>query len=54
MTNFTSGNSQTFPMFIYAKNRIGVPVQVNVIGTIIFLVAVGAVLFTTLRARRRD
>ena len=31
-------------MFIYAKNRVGVPVQVNVIGTIIFLVAVGAVL----------
>ena len=29
-------------MFIYAKNRVGVPVQVNVIGTIIFVVAVGA------------
>ena len=41
MTNFTSGNAQTFPMFIYAKNRVGVPVQVNVIGTIIFVVAVG-------------
>ena len=27
-------------MFIYAKNRVGVPVQVNVIGTIIFVVAV--------------
>ncbi len=53
VTNFTSGNSQTFPMFIYAKNRVGVPVQVNVIGTIIFLVAVGAVLLTTVRARRR-
>jgi spermidine/putrescine transport system permease protein len=53
VTNFTSGNAQTFPMFIYAKNRVGVPVQVNVIGTIIFVVAVGAVLLTTLRARRR-
>ncbi len=53
VTNFTSGNTQTFPMFIYAKNRVGVPVQVNVIGTIIFLVAVGAVLLTTVRARRR-
>ena len=42
VTNFTSGRPQTFPMFIYAKNRIGVPVQVNVIGTIIFLIAVGA------------
>jgi len=53
VTNFTSGNAQTFPMFIYAKNRVGVPVQVNVIGTIIFLVAVGAVLLTTVRGRRR-
>jgi spermidine/putrescine transport system permease protein len=53
VTNFTSGNAQTFPMFIYAKNRVGVPVQVNVIGTIIFVVAVGAVLLTTIRARRR-
>jgi spermidine/putrescine transport system permease protein len=54
ITNFTSGKAQTFPMFIYAKNRIGVPVQVNVIGTIIFLVAVGSVLLTTIRSRRQQ
>jgi spermidine/putrescine transport system permease protein len=53
VTNFTAGNEQTFPMFIYAKNRIGVPVQVNVIGTIIFVVAVGFVLLSTLNGRRR-
>ena len=53
VTNFTSGNAQTFPMFIYAKNRVGVPVQVNVIGTIIFLVAVGFVALSTLRNSRR-
>ena len=53
VTNFTSGNAQTFPMFIYAKNRVGVPVQVNVIGTIIFVIAVSAVLLSTIRARRR-
>jgi spermidine/putrescine transport system permease protein len=53
VTNFTSGKTQTFPMFIYAKNRIGVPVQVNVIGTIIFVVAVGSVLLTTISSRRR-
>jgi spermidine/putrescine transport system permease protein len=54
ITNFSSGNTQTFPMYIYAKARIGIPVQVNVIGTIIFLVAVGAVLLTTLAGRRRS
>ncbi len=53
VTNFTAGKAQTFPMFIYAKNRIGVPVQVNVIGTIIFVVAVGFVALSTLRGRRR-
>jgi len=52
ITNFTAGKTQTFPMFIYAKARIGIPVQVNVIGTIIFLVAVGAVALTTLAQRR--
>jgi spermidine/putrescine transport system permease protein len=53
VTNFTAGQTQTFPMFIYAKSRIGIPVQVNVIGTIIFLVAVGSVALTTLASRRR-
>ncbi len=52
VTNFAAGKTQTFPMFIYAKNKIGVPVQVNVVGTIIFAVAVGAVALTTLAGRR--
>jgi spermidine/putrescine transport system permease protein len=53
ITNFTAGKTQTFPMFIYAKSRIGIPVQVNVIGTCIFLIAVGGVALTTLAGRRR-
>ncbi len=53
ITNFTAGRTQTFPMFIYAKSRIGIPVEVNVIGTSIFLVAVGAVVLTTLAGRRK-
>ena len=54
ITNFSAGKTQTFPMFIYAKAKIGIPVQVNVIGTIIFLVAVGAVAITTLASRRSN
>jgi spermidine/putrescine transport system permease protein len=54
ITNFSAGKTQTFPMFIYAKAKIGIPVQVNVIGTIIFLVAVGAVAVTTLASRRSN
>jgi spermidine/putrescine transport system permease protein len=53
ITNFTSGGTVTFPMFIYAKARIGIPPQVNVVGTIIFLSAVGLVLASTLVSRRR-
>lgn len=53
ITNFTAGGTQTFPMFIYAKSRIGIPVQVNVIGTCIFLIAVGGVALTTVAGRRR-
>ena len=53
ITNFTSGGTVTFPMFIYAKARIGIPPQVNVVGTIIFLTAVGLVAFSTLLSRRR-
>jgi hypothetical protein len=39
-------------MFIYAQARVGVPVQVYVIGSIIFLVAVISVGITTLAGRR--
>lgn len=54
ITNFSAGKTQTFPMFIYAKAKIGIPVQVNVIGTTIFLIAVGAVAITTLASRRSN
>ncbi len=52
ITNFTAGQTVTFPMYIYGANRIGVPVQVNVIGTAIFLIAVGFVALSTLVGRR--
>ena len=52
ITNFSAGQTQTFPMFIYSQARVGVPVQVYVIGSIIFLVAVISVGLTTLAGRR--
>jgi len=52
ITNFSAGQTQTFPMYIYAQARVGVPVQVYVIGSIIFLVAVISVGITTLAGRR--
>jgi spermidine/putrescine transport system permease protein len=53
VTSFTAGSTPTFPLFIYGSQQRGIPVQVNVIGTIIFISAVGFVLLTTLLARRQ-
>jgi spermidine/putrescine transport system permease protein len=52
ITSFTSGQTQTFPLFIYGAQLRGIPVQVNVIGTMIFVTAVGLVLLTTISQRR--
>ena len=52
ITSFTAGTTQTFPLFIYGSQLRGIPVQVNVIGTMIFAIAVGLVLLTTLWQRR--
>ncbi|MDQ3449132.1 MAG: ABC transporter permease, partial [Chloroflexota bacterium] len=47
ITVFTSGQATTFPLYIYGSQQRGIPVQVNVVGTIIFLVAVGMVVLST-------
>ena len=52
VTAFTSGSTQTFPLYIYGAQLRGIPVQVNVIGTIIFVSAVALVILTTLWQRR--
>jgi spermidine/putrescine transport system permease protein len=52
VTSFTSGATQTFPLYIYGAQLRGIPVQVNVIGTIIFVSAVGLVILTTVWQRR--
>jgi spermidine/putrescine transport system permease protein len=53
ITAFTSGQTTTFPLYIFGAQQRGIPVQVNVIGTMIFLTAVGFVLFTTVLSRRQ-
>jgi spermidine/putrescine transport system permease protein len=52
VTAFTSGQTETFPLYIYGSQLRGIPVQVNVIGTMIFVVAVVLVLMTTVWQRR--
>ena len=52
ITNFVSGTTNTFPIWVYSIQRNALPVQINVIGSIIFLGAVGLVGLTTLRSGR--
>ncbi|HVL54098.1 MAG TPA: ABC transporter permease [Vitreimonas sp.] len=54
ITQFTSGVENTFPIWVWSSLRNRLPPQVHVIGTIIFVVAVVLVVFSTVWQRRRD
>ncbi|MFI5839915.1 ABC transporter permease [Catenuloplanes sp. NPDC051500] len=53
ITNFNSGTTVTFPMYVWGAAQRGIPPQVNVIGTAMFGIAVLAVLGGELVNRRR-
>ncbi len=53
VTNFTAGTTVTFPLWIWGATRVGLPPQVNVMGTLIFLAGVLIAVGTTIRSRRR-
>lgn len=51
VTTFNAGGTITLPLWIYGVSRFGVPAQVNVMGTIIFMIGVVYVLVSLVRAR---
>jgi spermidine/putrescine transport system permease protein len=53
VTNFNHGNTITFPMFVWGSAQRGIPAQVNVIGTLMFLVALALVIAGGVFRRRR-
>jgi spermidine/putrescine transport system permease protein len=53
ITYFNSGSEVTFPLFVWGAARVGAPPQVNVIGTLIFVVALGLMLVNVLLQRRK-
>jgi spermidine/putrescine transport system permease protein len=53
ITNLNSGQVQTFPMFVWGAAQKGIPPEINVIGTIMFVVALAAVLVGEVGSRRR-
>jgi spermidine/putrescine transport system permease protein len=56
ITSFVSGNTQTFPLWVYGATRLGIPPQVNVIGTFIFVggasLAIASTMLRSWRNRR--
>jgi len=52
ITNFVSGTTNTFPIWVWCIQKNALPAQVNVIGSIVFLSAVGLVALSTIRTGR--
>ncbi len=55
ISNFNSGTTVTFPLYVFGVALRGIPVQVNVLATILFLVtaaAIGLVIWQQGRAER--
>jgi spermidine/putrescine transport system permease protein len=54
VTYFNAGPRTTFPLFVWGAARVGAPPQVNVIGTVIFGVAVIGMVANVLNQMRRE
>ena len=59
ITNFVAGSKTTFPLWVFGATRQGIPVQVNVMGTLLFmfgiLIVLGAAVgFEPAGARRQE
>jgi len=54
ISNFNSGTTVTFPLYIFGAFQRGVPVEVNCIAMILFGITVTAMVFTTWQQRRAE
>ncbi|HEX5929652.1 MAG TPA: ABC transporter permease [Solirubrobacterales bacterium] len=54
ISNFNSGTTVTFPLYVYGVSLRGIPVQVNALATLLFLVAVVAVILVLFQQRRAE
>jgi spermidine/putrescine transport system permease protein len=53
ITNLNAGTTTTFPMYVWGAAQRGVPMQVNVVGTLMFAISVLIVVGAELNHRRR-
>jgi spermidine/putrescine transport system permease protein len=54
VSNFNSGTTVTFPLYIFGAAQRGIPVEVNVIATMLFATTLVAMGLTVLQQRRAD
>ena len=54
ISNFNSGTTVTFPLYIFGASLRGIPVQVNVLATILFVVTVVAIALVLWQQRRAE
>ena len=53
VTNLNAGTTVTFPMYVYGVAQRSVPMQVNVLGTLMFVISIAIVIGAELSHRRR-
>jgi spermidine/putrescine transport system permease protein len=54
ISNFNSGTTVTFPLYVYGVALRGIPIQVNVLATLLFLLVVAAVALVIWQQRRAE
>ena len=54
ISNFNSGTTVTFPLYIFGAAQRGIPVEVNVLATMLFAATVIAMLVTVWQQRRAE
>jgi spermidine/putrescine transport system permease protein len=54
ITNFNSGSTVTYPLFIWGAARVSIPPEVNIVATMIFVVTVAIAIGTVFQQRRAE
>jgi spermidine/putrescine transport system permease protein len=54
ISNFNSGTTVTFPLYVYSVAQRGIPIQVNVLATMLFIVTTLAIVLVVWQQRRAE
>jgi spermidine/putrescine transport system permease protein len=54
VSDFNKGTTETFPIYVFGAHLRGIPVQVNVLATMLFALTVTAIIFVLWQQRRAE